>query len=157
MGLAHPALQPMTKLGLWWLLLIPAVALLGEGVEHPPPWAPGDPTLPSCPPVLARRAPHAQAEDRLFKHLFRGYNRWARPVPNTLDVVIVRFGLSIAQLIDVDEKNQMMTTNVWLKQEWSDHKLRWNPAEFGNITSLRVPSEMIWIPDIVLYNNRTAR
>lgn len=37
-------------------------------------------------------------------------------------------------------------------QEWSDHKLRWNPAEFGNITSLRVPSEMIWIPDIVLYN-----
>ncbi|XP_045687499.1 neuronal acetylcholine receptor subunit alpha-2 isoform X2 [Phyllostomus hastatus] len=127
MGLAHPALQPMTKLGLLWLLLIPA--------------------------VLARRAPHAQAEDRLFKHLFRGYNRWARPVPNTSDVVIVRFGLSIAQLIDVDEKNQMMTTNVWLKQEWSDHKLRWNPSEFGNITSLRVPSEMIWIPDIVLYNN----
>ncbi|MBZ3869368.1 Neuronal acetylcholine receptor subunit alpha-2, partial [Sciurus carolinensis] len=94
-----------------------------------------------------------QAEDRLFKHLFGGYNRWARPVPNTSDVVIVRFGLSIAQLIDVDEKNQMMTTNVWLRQEWSDYKLRWNPADFGNVTSLRVPSEMIWIPDIVLYNN----
>ena len=37
-------------------------------------------------------------------------------------------------------------------QEWSDYKLRWNPVDFGNITSLRVPSEMIWIPDIVLYN-----
>lgn len=37
-------------------------------------------------------------------------------------------------------------------QEWTDYKLRWNPADFGNITSLRVPSEMIWIPDIVLYN-----
>uniref|UniRef100_A0A8C6RYY9 Cholinergic receptor nicotinic alpha 2 subunit n=1 Tax=Nannospalax galili TaxID=1026970 RepID=A0A8C6RYY9_NANGA len=103
--------------------------------------------------MLARQGSHIQAEDRLFKHLFGGYNRWARPVPNTSDVVIVRFGLSIAQLIDVDEKNQMMTTNVWLKQEWSDYKLRWNPADFGNITSLRVPSEMIWIPDIVLYNN----
>ena len=77
------------------------MALLGERGEHPPPWAPGDPTLPSCPPVLAQRVPHAQAEDHLFKHLFRGYNRWARPVPNTSDVVIVRFGLSIAQLIDV--------------------------------------------------------
>ncbi|KAM5229529.1 neuronal acetylcholine receptor subunit alpha-2 isoform 2-T2 [Hipposideros larvatus] len=127
MGPSHPALPPMTKLSLWWLLLIPAAS--------------------------AQRAPHIQAEDRLFKHLFRGYNRWARPVPNTSDVVIVRFGLSIAQLIDVDEKNQMMTTNVWLKQEWNDYKLRWNPADFGNITSLRVPSEMIWIPDIVLYNN----
>lgn len=61
----------------------------------------GDPILPFCPTASVQRAPHLQAEDRLFKHLFRGYNRWARPVPNTLDVVIVRFGLSIAQLIDV--------------------------------------------------------
>lgn len=74
---------------------------MGEGIEHPPPWTPRDPTLPACPTVSEQRAPHTQAEDRLFKHLFRGYNRWARPVPNTSDVVIVRFGLSIAQLIDV--------------------------------------------------------
>lgn len=51
--------------------------------------------------MLAQRGSRTQAEDRLFKHLFGGYNRWARPVPNTSDVVIVRFGLSIAQLIDV--------------------------------------------------------
>nr|XP_028581086.1 neuronal acetylcholine receptor subunit alpha-2 [Podarcis muralis] len=94
-----------------------------------------------------------QAEERLFKHLFNAYNKWSRPVPNTSDVVIVRFGLSIAQLIDVDEKNQMMTTNVWLKQEWNDYKLQWNPVDFDNVTSIRAPSEMIWIPDIVLYNN----
>uniref|UniRef100_A0A672UFU5 Cholinergic receptor nicotinic alpha 2 subunit n=1 Tax=Strigops habroptila TaxID=2489341 RepID=A0A672UFU5_STRHB len=109
-----------------------------------------------CPLPLSRTGfeqPSSRAEDRLFKHLFTGYNRWSRPVPNTSDVVIVKFGLSIAQLIDVDEKNQMMTTNVWLKQEWSDYKLRWDPAEFDNVTSIRVPSEMIWIPDIVLYNN----
>lgn len=48
-----------------------------------------------------QQASPTQAEDRLFQHLFRGYNRWARPVPNTSDVVIVHFGLSIAQLIDV--------------------------------------------------------
>ncbi|NXL88565.1 ACHA2 protein, partial [Alectura lathami] len=100
-----------------------------------------------------QKQPRSFAEERLFKHLFTGYNRWSRPVPNTSDVVIVKFGLSIAQLIDVDEKNQMMTTNVWLKQEWSDYKLRWNPEDFDNVTSIRVPSEMIWIPDLVLYNN----
>lgn len=72
---------------------------------------------------------------------------------NTTDTVLVHFGLSIAQLIDVDEKNQMMTTNVWVKQEWNDYKLRWNPEEYENVTSIRVPSEIIWRPDIVLYNN----
>ncbi|XP_075454732.1 neuronal acetylcholine receptor subunit alpha-2 isoform X1 [Ascaphus truei] len=107
----------------------------------------------TCTTASCLQRTRSHAEEHLFKHLFIGYNRWSRPVPNTSDVVIVKFGLSIAQLIDVDEKNQMMTTNVWLKQEWNDYKLRWNPADYDNVTSIRVPSEMIWIPDIVLYNN----
>ncbi|XP_072298156.1 neuronal acetylcholine receptor subunit alpha-2 [Eucyclogobius newberryi] len=104
-------------------------------------------------PVLCHEKTHSHAEDDLFKTLFAGYNKWSRPVPNISDVVIVKFGLSIAQLIDVDEKNQMMTTNVWLKQEWNDYKLRWRPSDYDNVTSIRVPSELIWVPDIVLYNN----
>uniref|UniRef100_A0A1A7WJX5 Cholinergic receptor, nicotinic, alpha 2 (Neuronal) n=2 Tax=Iconisemion striatum TaxID=60296 RepID=A0A1A7WJX5_9TELE len=103
--------------------------------------------------VLCHVKTHSHAEDELFKTLFSGYNKWSRPVPNISDVVIVKFGLSIAQLIDVDEKNQMMTTNVWLKQEWNDYKLRWRPSDYDNVTSIRVPSELIWVPDIVLYNN----
>uniref|UniRef100_A0A3P8YGD1 Cholinergic receptor, nicotinic, alpha 4b n=1 Tax=Esox lucius TaxID=8010 RepID=A0A3P8YGD1_ESOLU len=90
---------------------------------------------------------------QLIKNLFANYNKLSRPVANTSDVVLVHFGLSIAQLIDVDEKNQMMTTNVWVKQEWNDYKLRWNPEEYENVTSIRIPSEFIWRPDIVLYNN----
>uniref|UniRef100_A0A8C2IDY8 Cholinergic receptor, nicotinic, alpha 4b n=1 Tax=Cyprinus carpio TaxID=7962 RepID=A0A8C2IDY8_CYPCA len=89
----------------------------------------------------------------LLQSLFSNYNKLSRPVANISDVVLVHFGLSIAQLIDVDEKNQMMTTNVWVKQEWSDYKLRWNPEEYENVTSIRIPSEIIWRPDIVLYNN----
>ncbi|XP_033859734.1 neuronal acetylcholine receptor subunit alpha-2-like isoform X1 [Acipenser ruthenus] len=106
-----------------------------------------------CKSVFCQERTHSHAEENLFKDLFVGYNRWPRPVRNISDVVIVKFGLSIAQLIDVNEKNQMMTTNVWLKQEWNDYKLRWNPADYDNVTSIRVPSEMIWVPDIVLYNN----
>ncbi|XP_021562882.1 neuronal acetylcholine receptor subunit alpha-4 [Carlito syrichta] len=109
------------------------------------------------PPLLQRTSSHvetrAHAEERLLRKLFSGYNKWSRPVANISDVVLVRFGLSIAQLIDVDEKNQMMTTNVWVKQEWHDYKLRWDPADYENVTSIRIPSELIWRPDIVLYNN----
>ncbi|KAM3860946.1 neuronal acetylcholine receptor subunit alpha-2 [Diretmus argenteus] len=106
-----------------------------------------------CESILCLEKTHMHAEDDLFKKLFIGYNKWSRPVSNISDVVIVKFGLSIAQLIDVDEKNQMMTTNVWLKQEWNDYKLRWRPSDYDNVTSIRVPSELIWVPDIVLYNN----
>ncbi|TRY98908.1 hypothetical protein DNTS_032003 [Danionella cerebrum] len=52
-----------------------------------------------------------------------------------------------------DEKNQMMTTNVWVKQEWIDSRLRWKPEDYENVTSMRIPAQFIWKPDIVLYNN----
>ncbi|XP_038145792.1 neuronal acetylcholine receptor subunit alpha-4b [Cyprinodon tularosa] len=103
--------------------------------------------------VCSQVGPRAHAEERLLQNLFAHYNKLSRPVQNTSDTVLVHFGLSIAQLIDVDEKNQMMTTNVWVKQEWNDYKLRWNPEEYENVTSIRIPSEIIWRPDIVLYNN----
>lgn len=51
--------------------------------------------------VLCHEKTHTHAEDELFKKLFVGYNKWSRPVSNISDVVIVKFGLSIAQLIDV--------------------------------------------------------
>ncbi|CAL4067028.1 unnamed protein product, partial [Meganyctiphanes norvegica] len=37
--------------------------------------------------------------------------------------------------------------------EWRDHKFQWDPYEYGGVTELYVPSEIIWLPDIVLYNN----
>ncbi|XP_026883198.1 neuronal acetylcholine receptor subunit beta-3a isoform X1 [Electrophorus electricus] len=99
----------------------------------------------------------AELEDMLLRTLFHGYQKWVRPVFHANDTITVRFGLKISQLVDVDEKNQLMTTNVWLWQEWTDCKLRWNPEDYGGITSIRVPSENIWLPDIVLYENADGR
>ena len=39
-----------------------------------------------------------------------------------------------------------------LPQEWNDYKLKWNPDDYGGVDTLHVPSEHIWLPDIVLYN-----
>uniref|UniRef100_A0A8C8ZAE0 Cholinergic receptor nicotinic beta 3 subunit n=1 Tax=Prolemur simus TaxID=1328070 RepID=A0A8C8ZAE0_PROSS len=99
----------------------------------------------------------AENEDALLRHLFQGYQKWVRPVLHSNDTIKVHFGLKISQLVDVDEKNQLMTTNVWLKQEWTDHKLRWNPDEYGGINSIKVPSESLWLPDIVLFENADGR
>uniref|UniRef100_A0A8D3D941 Cholinergic receptor, nicotinic, alpha 4b n=1 Tax=Scophthalmus maximus TaxID=52904 RepID=A0A8D3D941_SCOMX len=98
--------------------------------------------------ICSQVGPRAHAEERLLQDLFVRYNKLSRPVQNTSDTVLVHFGLSIAQLIDV----YVNTINV-LPQEWNDYKLRWNPEEYENVTSIRIPSEIIWRPDIVLYNN----
>uniref|UniRef100_A0A672IL02 Cholinergic receptor, nicotinic, alpha 5 n=1 Tax=Salarias fasciatus TaxID=181472 RepID=A0A672IL02_SALFA len=99
----------------------------------------------------------AKAEDKLFKYLFGHYQKWVRPVEYLNQTISVKFGLAISQLVDVDEKNQLMTTNVWMKQEWVDMKLRWNPDDYLGITTIRVPSDRIWLPDVVLYDNSDGR
>ncbi|XP_006141707.1 neuronal acetylcholine receptor subunit beta-3 [Tupaia chinensis] len=109
------------------------------------------------PSATAGSSSIAENEDALLRHLFQGYQKWVRPVLNSNDTIKVHFGLKISQLVDVDEKNQLMTTNVWLKQEWTDHKLRWNPDDYGGIQSIKVPSESLWLPDIVLFENADGR
>ncbi|XP_053434567.1 neuronal acetylcholine receptor subunit alpha-6 [Nycticebus coucang] len=93
------------------------------------------------------------AEERLFHRLFSHYEKFIRPVENVSDPVIVHFEVAITQLADVDEVNQVMETNLWLRHIWNDYKLRWDPADYDGIETLRVPADKIWKPDIVLYNN----
>ncbi|XP_023245889.1 acetylcholine receptor subunit alpha-L1 isoform X2 [Copidosoma floridanum] len=90
---------------------------------------------------------------RLYDDLLSNYNRLIRPVPSNNDTIVVKLGLRLSQLIDLNLKDQILTTNVWLEHEWQDHKFKWDPSEYGGVTELYVPSEHIWLPDIVLYNN----
>ncbi len=46
---------------------------------------------------------------------------------------------------------------VWMEyrgnfQEWVDEHLRWDPADFDGLESFRIPCDLLWLPDIVLYN-----
>ncbi|KAM3967414.1 nicotinic acetylcholine receptor subunit alpha 4 [Aphomia sociella] len=108
--------------------------------------------LAACCLLRAATAGNPDAK-RLYDDLLSNYNKLVRPVVNTTDVLRVCIKLKLSQLIDVNLKNQIMTTNLWVEQSWYDYKLRWEPREYGGVHMLHVPSDHIWRPDIVLYNN----
>ncbi|KAK6050074.1 hypothetical protein COOONC_12421, partial [Cooperia oncophora] len=54
-------------------------------------------------------------ERRLYAKLADGYNKLARPVKNDSEPVLVLLGLDFQQILDVDEKHQIMHSNVWLR------------------------------------------
>ena len=37
-------------------------------------------------------------------------------------------------------------------QRWKDQYLQWDPREHGGVEKIRLKSNLIWIPDIMLYN-----
>nr|KAF6449861.1 cholinergic receptor nicotinic alpha 1 subunit [Molossus molossus] len=61
----------------------------------------------------------SEHETRLVAKLFEQYNRVVRPVEDHRQAVEVTVGLQLIQLINVDEVNQIVTTNVRLKQNCS--------------------------------------
>ncbi|PNJ59995.1 acetylcholine receptor subunit alpha isoform X1 [Pongo pygmaeus] len=120
----------------------------------------------------------SEHETRLVAKLFKDYSSVVRPVEDHHQVVEVTVGLQLIQLINVDEVNQIVTTNVRLKQgdmidlpppscvtlgvplfshlqneQWVDYNLKWNPDDYGGVKKIHIPSEKIWRPDLVLYNN----
>ncbi|XP_041765771.1 neuronal acetylcholine receptor subunit alpha-7 isoform X6 [Anopheles merus] len=96
------------------------------------------------------QGPH---EKRLLNNLLATYNTLERPVANESDPLEVKFGLTLQQIIDVDEKNQILTTNAWLNLEWNDYNLRWNDSEYGGVRDLRITPNKLWKPDVLMYNS----
>ncbi|XP_012889486.1 PREDICTED: acetylcholine receptor subunit delta isoform X3 [Dipodomys ordii] len=79
-------------------------------------------------------------EERLIRYLFKekGYNKELRPVARKEDSVDISLALTLSNLISLG---------------WTDSRLQWDVNEFGNISVLRLPPDMVWLPDIVLENN----
>uniref|UniRef100_A0A9J2Q7N8 Neurotransmitter-gated ion-channel ligand-binding domain-containing protein n=1 Tax=Ascaris lumbricoides TaxID=6252 RepID=A0A9J2Q7N8_ASCLU len=65
----------------------------------------------------------------LYAYLFEDYQKELRPVIN-------------------DSTTTTVTLKFWLKQ-----LLKWDPLKFGGLRRIHVPSNKIWKPDILVYNN----
>ncbi|XP_053468016.1 acetylcholine receptor subunit delta [Ictalurus furcatus] len=98
-------------------------------------------------------------EERLINHLIkeRRYNKELRPVQNKDEAVMIYLSLMLSNLISLNEVSETLLTNVWMEHSWTDHRLAWNTSEFDDISVLRLPSSMVWLPEIVLENNNDAQ
>uniref|UniRef100_A0A8C5DP79 Neuronal acetylcholine receptor subunit alpha-7 n=1 Tax=Gouania willdenowi TaxID=441366 RepID=A0A8C5DP79_GOUWI len=99
---------------------------------------------------VSLQGPHQR---NLLKNLLKDYNRMERPVGNDSHPLTVIFTLSLIQIMDVDEKNQVLTSNMWLRMGWFDHYLQWNQSQHPGVRNLRFTTDQIWTPDILLYNS----
>ena len=63
---------------------------------------------------------------RLLEDLLNGYQKLERPVAEEGQALQLNFSLALQQIIDLDEKNQLLKTNIWLTFNWYDVNLKWN-------------------------------
>ncbi|KAJ1357528.1 hypothetical protein KIN20_015698 [Parelaphostrongylus tenuis] len=96
-----------------------------------------------------------QDEYRLLSDLRHNYDPYERPVANSSEPLVVSVKIYLQQILDVDEKNQVITLVAWIEYQWTDYKLKWHPSEYGGIKDIRIPgnANAIWRPDVLLYNS----
>ncbi|XP_028600872.2 neuronal acetylcholine receptor subunit alpha-9 [Podarcis muralis] len=98
------------------------------------------------------KAAQGKYAQMLFNELFEDYSNALRPVEDTDSVLNVTLQITLSQIKDMDERNQILTAYLWIRQTWYDAYLKWDKDEYDGLDSIRIPSNLVWRPDIVLYN-----
>ncbi|KAL3876914.1 hypothetical protein ACJMK2_034695, partial [Sinanodonta woodiana] len=99
-------------------------------------------------------------ESALISMLLHRYSKkteYGRPVYNHSEAVPVRLGLQLIQIMDLDEKDQVLKLNVWSTYEWKDEFLVWDTEDYDGVRDVRLPCNKIWTPDVKLYNFADTR
>ncbi|CAL8356147.1 unnamed protein product [Boreogadus saida] len=89
---------------------------------------------------------------KLLTDLMEDYSNALRPVEDTDKTLNVTLQITLSQIKDMDERNQVLTTYLWIRQIWHDAYLRWDKDDYDGLEVIRIPSNLVWRPDIVLYN-----
>ncbi|XP_077596972.1 5-hydroxytryptamine receptor 3A [Stigmatopora nigra] len=87
---------------------------------------------------------------RLSEFLSAGYKKGVRPVKDWRTSTLVAIDLMVYSILNVDEKNQVLTTYVWYRQSWTDEFLVWNPKDFDQVKQVSLPTANVWVPDILI-------
>ena len=66
------------------------------------------------------------------------------------------FTLSLRQIISLDERQQVLTTSLYLLLKWNDPRLMWDPNTYNQIEKITVPASSFWLPDLAIMNAVTA-
>ena len=91
-------------------------------------------------------------EDNIINNITKGYNTLVRPSAQ----IEIDIRLALKQLSNLDEKNQILTSNSYFACFWGDSRLIWEPSDYGDTGDVLIPSSKIWLPDLFVINTASG-
>ncbi|CAK8681888.1 unnamed protein product [Clavelina lepadiformis] len=99
------------------------------------------------------------AMSRLKRDLFvvQNYDKSMRPVKNHTDAVLLYIDITYMQVLDMNEKDQVVRSMIRYRVVWVDQYFQWDPKDYEGITDFWLPSSSMWIPDLLAYEETGGR
>lgn len=89
----------------------------------------------------------------LINYLFTNYSANLIPICSAGTNVTLNMDVALRQIMELNEREQILSSNVWLRLRWNDCRLTWDPTLYDNITYVMVNYDDVWVPDITLYDS----
>ncbi|KAL6094618.1 uncharacterized protein ACO6RY_15990 [Pungitius sinensis] len=77
--------------------------------------------------------------------------KMTRPVLDHKRPTVVQLDIILFALLAVIEKTQTFVPFIWVIMKWNNERISWDPAQFCGITQISIPKEMLWKPDLFIY------
>ncbi|CAL4073180.1 unnamed protein product, partial [Meganyctiphanes norvegica] len=61
--------------------------------------------------------------------------------------------INLKLFFSIIKDETILSIDIWVKKEWIDELLKWDPADYNGLETIRLPCDRLWLPDVVLYNN----
>ncbi|XP_055352753.1 acetylcholine receptor subunit beta-like 2 [Paramacrobiotus metropolitanus] len=97
------------------------------------------------------------AEKRLREQLLIRYDKPVMPNANNTQIFMLKMGMILTGIQEVDCNKQRVTVSAWMKLEWYDGRLTWFPDQHANLSSLPFSDQDVYIPEVQLFNRYKAR
>ena len=94
--------------------------------------------------------------DDLFGHESINYDPDILPMVNG-ERVEVKIEIEMTDIANFDAVNQAIKANFWLRMQWSDPRLVWDPEMYGGVRMLKIANTQVWVPDLTLYNSESGQ
>ncbi|XP_026172283.1 5-hydroxytryptamine receptor 3A-like isoform X2 [Mastacembelus armatus] len=73
-----------------------------------------------------------------------------RPVKDYRQPTKVTLEVLLYAILDVKEIDQTFVPYVWIFMIWHNQYIKWDPNKFCGITSVSLPTEILWKPDLTI-------
>ncbi|XP_071400719.1 5-hydroxytryptamine receptor 3A-like [Centroberyx affinis] len=74
-----------------------------------------------------------------------------RPILDHTHPTMVKLDVILYSILAVIEKTQTFVPFIWILMIWNNERISWDPSDFCGIKQISIPREMLWRPDLFIY------
>ncbi|XP_071824284.1 neuronal acetylcholine receptor subunit beta-4-like [Apostichopus japonicus] len=95
------------------------------------------------------------SEGQIRNFLFNqaNYSSRVRPVLDSSRSVEVWISMQLYSMLELNEREESISTASWLSLRWRDERFTWDPEDFGGTDLILVSGDEVWTPLLYLSNS----